>query len=387
MILSARRIITLDDLIEVAKIDLNVWRIEDWKPNVWEVGAKVARKSLKYIDGVVSGFIEDPGRMTVTSLHQVKARCVRIDPIAIDPIIQPISIQVSFPQPPKVSGKLAGASGLKRALLIFDMHFGFRRDIYTGELIPFHDRKVLDLILQIAGLNIWDALIIGGDGIDNTEWSDKFLRSPEFYWSTQPAIIELAWWLAKFAAAAHSSTERDYIPGNHEARMDTAIITHLNAAYRLKPATELHLPPALSVPRLLSLHTMGYKWPDDPYPEAGVWLNDQLFIEHGNKVKAKPGHTAAEIVDNSQFSKVGGHIHRRERATRTHVDRHGSREITYLVAGVRLPDRLHRARPQQKSELAAGNRRRLLRRQGLLSSGHYRDQGRTGDLRRPGLRS
>ncbi len=66
------RVVTLEDLIAEAGIDLDVYEVERFVVNKYEMGAKLERTGLTYADGVKSGFVNVDG-VVVTPLWQVKA--------------------------------------------------------------------------------------------------------------------------------------------------------------------------------------------------------------------------------------------------------------------------------------------------------------------------
>jgi hypothetical protein len=303
--------ITLEDLVEKCDIDLSVWRIENWKPRWWDA---VIRRA------------DDTN--AIHRLYGAWASVVKRSPEPHDLIIRPATVNVNI-QDFEKSQK--GAPGLKTALCIPDLQGGFSRDIYTGKLTPFHDRNALDIALQIAYDYPFDNLVILGDYLDATEWTDKFLRMPEYYWTTQPTIVEMAWWLTQFSLALPRARKHK-IEGNHEFRYREQVIKHLKASYRLKPANELTLPDSLSVPRLLDLAGSGYEWIGD-YPAGKVWLTKTLHCAHGHLSRNPPGATARAIIENSDSSVIFGHIHRRERATITRYGPDGPRELTAVCSG------------------------------------------------------
>lgn len=203
---------------------------------------------------------------------------------------------------------------VRRALIVNDPQVGFRRRLHTSELSPFHDRRVLDLALQVAEEEGIDHVSFGGDCLDLSEWSNKFLPEPEFFWTTQPAVIEWAWWLSQFRAAKPEA-EFYQLEGNHDARLINLIVTNMRQAYRLKAVDELTLPPSLSVPRLLALHQLGVEYVGG-YPDNGYWLNSNVYITHGDVVRSAPGATALELTRRQAFTTIFGHIHRRELVAR-----------------------------------------------------------------------
>jgi len=284
------RIKTLEQLLEACEVDLDVWRVDHHVLNKWETGMKIGPKGAETV--------------VVEPLFQVKAWLVRIEPDLVFPTLQPVHCDSVFRVSP-----LSEPLGMGRSLVFADPQIGFRRDMRSGALDPFHDRRVLDVILQIAAVARPTRIDIAGDLLDLPDWTDRFLRSPEFYWSTQPAVLEGHWWLAQFRQAAPDAQITIY-EGNHERRMDDAIVKHLIAAYDLRAADEIALPPAMSVPRLLALHEMDIEWIDD-YPRGRDYLNPRVKILHG-EIARQTGNTAKKVAQDADGVEIFGHVHRLE---------------------------------------------------------------------------
>lgn len=340
------RIKTLDQLIAAARIDLDVWSVERWIVNKWEVGAKTARRKLTWENGlIVDGFLDDPGELTVEPLYQIKAWLIRKKPIAVNPTITPVEIRSNNlkAQPRRIATD--SDPKIRRALIVPDMQFGFSRDLRSGRLDPFHDRRAVDIVLQISERTKPDRIVFLGDLLDLPDWSDKYPRTPEFYFNTQPAIVELAWWLSQFRRSAPDA-EIDYIEGNHERRMIAALRAHLNAAYSLRPANEIDLPESLSIPRLLDLDKLSIEYHSE-YPDGVVWLSPSVLVTHGEYVRSSPGDTAKHYVQVSDVSVIFGHIHRRESASRTIASPRGKRRISAVSPGALC--RMDNAVPGDKS--------------------------------------
>ena len=302
------RITTLEQLLEACNVDLSVWKVDRYVVNKWEVGTKIAS-----------------GGVLVEPLFQVKAWLVRIRPEPILPVIQPVTASITpcdFPKPSR--------AGLHRALIWADPHFGFVRDLQTGHLTPFHDRRALDIIVQIAQATRPDRIDCLGDLLDLPEWTDRFLRSPEFYYTTQPAVLEAHWWLTQLRLASPESAINIY-EGNHDRRMRDAVVTHLRAAYDLRAADEINMPPALSVPKLLGLRGLGIHWIDN-YPHSADWLNDGVRLSHGEKAQVQ-GNTAKAVVNEADSTEIFGHIHRIEWVSRTKHERNRARLIAGFCPG------------------------------------------------------
>ncbi len=287
---SGRTITTLDDLIVACEINLEVWKIDRHVINKWEVKSKIA---------------------PVHPLFQVKAwLSKRVAEDTLFPIIEPIRVKM-----PRISEKRSVPKPLYKALIIPDAQIGFRKDMYNGQLEPFHDRKALDLTVQIAEYIKPERIVLLGDMLDLPDWSDKFLRSPDFYWTTQPSLIELAWWIARLIKAA-PGIKIDYIEGNHEDRMKKMMINHLIAGYNLKPANNMESPPAMSIPSLLGLEDMGVIWWGN-YPKDEVWITPRLRCRHGNIAKKGGGTTSKSILRDTFVSEIYGHSHRFEYSCKT----------------------------------------------------------------------
>lgn len=301
------RIMTLEDLVRTCQIDLDVWVIEKHVINKWEVGAKNP----------------ETGEILVEPLFQVKAWMAKRHPEAIKPVISPIAIHVEHCR------RVEKKRGLRSALIVPDPQFGFSREVFHGRMTPFHDRLALDVVRQVATTLEPDLVILLGDVCDFSGWSDKFIHRPEFYFTTQPALIETSWYIGQLAAVAG---ETHFLEGNHDQRPEKQIIAHLVDAYGLRSADQLEAGPVLSVDNLLGLKRMGVKY-QAGYPDNSVWINSTLRCVHGEKVRGQPGQTAAAVVRDANESIIFGHIHRREMATRTISGRDGYRTITAYSPG------------------------------------------------------
>ena len=316
-----------EELIQVAGINLEEWTYKDARINTWQVGAKTAEKSIEWKDGIiVSGYVEDSGRITKENLYQVEVKLLRKNPVALEPILTPV--QVELPELPiePISRIWSG-----KTLMFSDPHFGFVRNLYTGQLDPFHDREALSLMIQLVATGEFDEVVIAGDLLDLAEWSDKFVRSPEMYWTTQPAIVEAAWFLAQLRKVS-PRTRITVIEGNHDERLLRLMLAHMNQAYGLKPADQLNGHPVLSVPNLLGLERMGVGWIGG-YPNGEHWIGNDCVIVHGHTVRSGPGATASAVVKDASVTTGFGHAHRIENVFMTSWDRHGPKIVSAFCPG------------------------------------------------------
>ena len=290
-------------------------------PDVWEVNRYEYKESERHT--AANGFY---------TLYQVEAQVVRKR--AVDPEIPPIQ-SVKFDKEvkktkPKI--KLLGKKkALHRALLLPDAHIGFSRDMMTGKLLPYHDRSVWDIVFKILANEQFDKIILQGDTLDLPEWSDKFVRTPDMYATTQPAIIETAWILRKLRLLAPNA-EIDYMEGNHEQRMPRIMLNQLAAAYGITSVSQEGVP-VCSVPSLLDFESSDINWVGD-YPNNMIWLNENLRVIHGDKSKRRSGQTAEGYLEHARSSVLFAHIHRRERASKTLHHMKGPRIYESACAGM-----------------------------------------------------
>lgn len=300
------RIVTLDQLLTYCKVDLSVWAVEHHTVNKWEIGAKT-----------------DEGEIVVEPLFQVKAYLKRRNLEPVWPHLAPVYLQR---QKYKARKKVVGE--MRCALVVFDAHFGFSKDV-SSRLLPYHDRRVLDIGLQIAEERRPEMVIFGGDILDLAEFG-RFPKRPENYFTTQPAIIEAAWWLREYKRLG----ERVLVSaGNHdEARINNMLMTHMVAAYGLRSADNLGGEAVMSVPNLLGLESMGVEWVGG-YPDADIWLNDVTRVTHGSIARANAGATSGAYASKNVETVIFGHTHRRELSTNVIKGRERARTITAANPG------------------------------------------------------
>lgn len=325
---------TVEQLMRMTGTDKEYF-VHNPKVKKWDVALKVKEgKDNEIVKVVPSIYIEAPLR--------------RKEPIAFEPVIAPIEVRLRK-QAKRSTLKREGE--VKRALIVNDPQIGFRRRLHSTELHPFHDRRVLDLALQVCEADEIDHISLGGDINDMSEWSSKFLAEPEFYWTTQPALLETAWWLAQFRTA-RPGAEIKMLEGNHELRMPNLVLQNLRQAYRLKAVDEMTLPPQMTVPRLLALHALNVDYVSG-YPDNGYWLNQNVYITHGDVVRSGPGDTAKALTTRQAFTTIFGHIHRRESVTRRMMVHDGELIYTAFCPGCachidgRVPGSKHNDQWQQ----------------------------------------
>jgi hypothetical protein len=286
------RVLSLGDLLEVCAVNTDVWKVVEFSVNKWEVGA-YSRQTDKF---------------NVEPLFQVKARLIRKDPEPVKPFVRPLEIKVSIPK----AVKRPSAKPL-RYVVIPDVQIGFRKSLRTGRLTPHHDRLAMDVVHQIVQVVMPDGIVIGGDLLDLADWSDKYLRTPNLQYTTQPSLIEAAWWMGRMRKYAEHAW---LIEGNHEERLVDAIVKDMPEAYGLRPVDMMDRPPALSIPNLLGLKSLDIEWVGD-YPNGRVDLGNLVSVVHGDVARGKSGATSAALLPDALGHLIVNHIHRIECAYNT----------------------------------------------------------------------
>lgn len=208
--------------------------------------------------------------------------------------------------PKKESLKQKGA---KKAVILSDLQ------------IPYQDADAVDVALQIIQDSKPDKVILVGDMLDLAAWG-KYQQRPEFAHQTQQAVIDAHTILAtirKMCPRANIVV----LAGNHENRLENNILANTAEAYGLKRADDLTGYPVMSVPYLCAFDQLDVEYVGG-YPANRYWVNDNLQVRHGQRVKSS-GSTAKLVADDERVSTIFGHVHRVETHFKTVNVRDGGR--------------------------------------------------------------
>lgn len=185
---------------------------------------------------------------------------------------------------------------------------GKRAIILPDLQIPFQDEQAVQIALQVMADVKPDKVVIVGDLLDLSAWS-KFLQRPEWANQTQESIIQAHQLLATIRKLCPTA-EIAVLEGNHDLRMNTHVQKNAAAALGLKRADQLEHWPVMSVPYLCAFDTLDVEYISG-YPANRYWLNENLQVRHGNKVRSGAS-TARAISDDERVSTIFGHTHRLE---------------------------------------------------------------------------
>jgi hypothetical protein len=299
---------TPEEQMEAAGIDPAVWTYDDFKLRTYYGWRGDTRKDLVFDEGKISGYIKDGG-IIKEPLYSLFVEYYRIEPEPLEPTFSLIQCPVDYPDPPKAAG-----GNQVKALLFSDAQIGFEKDTKNGKLTPFHDRLMLDVIAQVA----WDYQpnFIGvlGDMADLTRFTRRYAHKPEFFWSTQPALYELYWYLRRLRELCPDA-RIVYVEGNHEVRLPCYVRDHMIEMYGMKRVSGRF--PTLSMPDLLDMDALKIEWIDGYEEDKATFRPVRWMVwEHGN-IARTTGNTAKAIVEKAVRWRFSGHTHRCEVASRS----------------------------------------------------------------------
>jgi predicted phosphodiesterase len=231
------------------------------------------------------------------------------------PVDRAAKVPISLPKLSKRKTKT------KTAVILPDVQFGYRRDIDTAALDPFHDEQAIAAALKVVQHVDSDVVVHLGDFLDFATFG-TYEQEAGFALTVQPAIDRAHRFLAEVATAAPRA-KQVLLEGNHDRRLQRAIMRNALSAFGIRKANAPDTWPVLSVPYLLRLDELGVEYVGG-YPAGIYWLNDRLACIHGSKVRSS-GSTAALVVDDERVSTIFGHVHRIELAYKTRRVRAGAR--------------------------------------------------------------
>lgn len=290
---------TPEELVAAIGLDLDVWEITNAKISTWAAMLKNAAHEAEV------------HRLWGVRIS-IKPRTIPLVPLAWAP--PPVFVvPADLREPPPV----------RKALVLPDMQIGFRwRGLDEGRpwLEPYHDRRAIDLALQIAARVQPDHLIYLGDNLDLQELSTRWAFGDEARRTTALAIREWAWLLRRTREIL-PTVPIDYLEGNHEARLRKFLEERAGGLAEIRHHDGRK---ALGFRELLGLDELQVT--NHPYPQP-FWLWGRVEIEHGRVVRGGGGATAAAVMAKREHSVLYGHIHRAELAQRTVETPRGLRHV------------------------------------------------------------
>lgn len=238
--------------------ELHGAKLRELSVNLWGVAAKNAEGELitQGLDGIRAKYAFD----TAASFTAV-----------------PYESPIRAYKPPN-----AVSHDCERVFIWGDTQIGFWAELDVDDpqkirFAPFHDLAAIDVSLQALAHYQPHRLVVVGDFLDFPQLS-RFQQEPQWAQTMQASIQEAYELLAKMRATVGDACKIDFIPGNHETRMQRAITNNNPALYNLRRPGERHA--VYSVPSLLWFDRLGIECAAE-YPSGEVWLRKADANGHG----------------------------------------------------------------------------------------------------------
>ena len=206
--------------------------------------------------------------------------------------------------------KQSKPDGWNVCLVIPDPQIGYHRDV-DGNMTTTHDESALNVAHQIGtyldrtyGL---DLTVILGDNHDFSAFSHH-RTAPGYTSNTQLEIDRFGTEVA-IQREINPNGEIVVLSGNHDDRLNKIIVDKVPGLIGISKANTRE--PVLSIANLCRFDEYGVV-SVEAYPDGEYWVNDYLRFEHGSKVSAAPGSTAAKYLSDAKVSTIYGHTHRQE---------------------------------------------------------------------------
>ena len=217
--------------------------------------------------------------------------------------VEPIELPFQFPDPgkwkplPKVRKRKK--QKVRTAVVLSDFH------------APHHDKTLFALTCQYLAEEKPDQIIINGDLMDAAVISRHRVVPGGGYDNPVQENLDTAYAILRQlreVCPPEDGTEIVLLRGNHDERIEHALIDNVAALYRVRAAGDEI--PALSLRKLLRLDELQVDYIDEPWDRAKVPVlgNYRLASRHGYTTsKSNPG---AKMIAELSGSTLQGHSHR-----------------------------------------------------------------------------
>lgn len=190
----------------------------------------------------------------------------------------------------------------------------------------YYDRNLHELTCEWLAYNSPSVVILGGDGTDLPLLS-RFERNPA---NDVPVndCIQSYYNMARDIMLAAKPDKAYALEGNHEFRLQKAVLAKLPDLFDLKRANETI--PSLSVPYLCRLDELGIEYVAG-YPHSSIVIPPaKLSFRHGWIVRQDSGQSALRTLEAMGHSVIVGHTHRQGITYKTSWD-HNEKMTVHLA--------------------------------------------------------
>lgn len=293
---------------------------------MYGVDQRSAGRHRKHIDDVKGTADPDPFFDIPTSIITSRGKTVRLPDGSYEKVSYDLARTADAPawpvidRPAPLDTRLFAHPLIRKwkvAVAGADSQIGYRN--VDGTLDPFHDEEAMALFTKLVEIEKPDRVLLCGDIIDLAE-QGRWTQEAGFALTTQAAIDRTYRWLHDLRQATPGLI--DLIEGNHDKRLQNFVELNAKSAFGLKRAGWPDEWPVMSLPYLLRLDELDVTY-YDAYPNAHVWVNNNLRAEHGTKVNSNGSTAQRYLNETPHVSRLFGHTHRQEVVQRTTWDRMG----------------------------------------------------------------
>jgi len=194
--------------------------------------------------------------------------------------------------------------------------------VLPDQQIPYHDPVLHDRVLEWLEDQRPDSVVLSGDVIDLPGLSRHDPKAHELEDRVNRALKVTRGVLREYARASGAG-DLHVIPGNHEQRFQKFVIKNSQQLFDIDDPHGASAYKLLSLPYLLDLEMMGYKWASDPvymedWPYGHVTITPYLAVYHGWLARKNSGATALATLDHLGHSVIVGHTHRQAEVFHTY---------------------------------------------------------------------
>jgi predicted phosphodiesterase len=214
--------------------------------------------------------------------------------------VEPVAPTFKFPDPdkwkPLPKPKKQKKQKVRTSVVLSDFH------------APHHDKTLFALTCQYLADEQPDEIIVNGDLMDAATVSRHRTVPGGGYDQGLQTNIDEAYGILRQLRETCPNARIRLQRGNHDERIEHALIDQLAALYGISPAGEDI--PALSLRRLLHLDThLHIEYSDEPWDRSKIQIldNHRISAVHGYSTTPNPGK---KILADLSGSTVQGHSHR-----------------------------------------------------------------------------
>ena len=214
--------------------------------------------------------------------------------------VEPVQIPFKFPDPanwkPLPKPRKRKKAKVRTAVVLSDFH------------APHHDKTLFALTCEYLADEQPDQIIVNGDLMDAAVIGrHRVIPGGGYDNPVQQNIDEAYDILRQLRETCPDHTEITLLRGNHDERIEHALIDNVASLYRIMAAGEEI--PALSLRNLLRLDELRVDYIDQPWDRAKTQVLDnyRLASRHGHSTTKNPG---PKILADLAASSIPGHSHR-----------------------------------------------------------------------------